>query len=88
MKSWLPESVDGIGTALLLGNKADINQEVLDSFSNTGAMHVLAVSGLHVGIILIIFQYILSFFSRWISKKQAILFSVILIWGFGLLSGA
>lgn len=88
LKSWLPESVAGIGTALLLGNKADIDQEVLDSFSNTGAMHVLAVSGLHVGIILIIFQYILGFFSRWISKKQAILFSVILIWGFGLLSGA
>jgi competence protein ComEC len=88
MKSWLPESVSGIGVALLLGNKADIDQEVLDSFSNTGAMHVLAVSGLHVGIILIIFQYILGFFSRWISRKQAILFSVILIWGFGLLSGA
>jgi competence protein ComEC len=88
MKSWLPESVSGIGVALLLGNKADIDPEVLDSFSNTGAMHVLAVSGLHVGIILIIFQYILGFFSRWITKKQAILFSVILIWGFGLLSGA
>lgn len=88
MKRWLPESVAGIGVALLLGNKADIDQEVLDSFSNTGAMHVLAVSGLHVGIILIIFQYILGFFSKWITKKQAILFSVVLIWGFGLLSGA
>nr|WP_294859502.1 ComEC/Rec2 family competence protein [uncultured Fluviicola sp.] len=88
LKSRLPESVSGIGVALLLGDKADIDQEVLDSFSNTGAMHVLAVSGLHVGIILIIFQYILSFFSRWISKKQSILFSVVLIWGFGLLSGA
>ncbi len=88
LKSWLPESVAGIGVALLLGNKADIDPEVLDSFSNTGAMHVLAVSGLHVGIILIIFQYILGFFSRWISKKQAILFSVVLIWAFGLLSGA
>jgi competence protein ComEC len=88
MKSWLPESVSGIGVALLLGNKADIDQEVLESFSNTGAMHVLAVSGLHVGIILILFQYLLGFFNRWISKKQAILFSVVLIWGFGLLSGA
>jgi competence protein ComEC len=88
MKSWLPESVAGIGVALLLGNKADIDQDVLDSFSNTGAMHVLAVSGLHVGIILIIFQYLLGFFSRWITRKQAVLCSVILIWGFGLLSGA
>lgn len=88
LMSWLPESVAGIGAALLLGNKASIDQEVLDSFSNTGAMHVLAVSGLHVGIILIIFQYILGLFSRWISKKQVILFSVLLIWAFGLLSGA
>ncbi len=88
MRSWLPESVSGIGVALLLGNKAGIDPEVLDSFSNTGAMHVLAVSGLHVGIILIIFQTVLGFFSKWISKKQAIIFSVVLIWGFGLLSGA
>lgn len=88
MRNWLPESVSGIGIALLLGNKAGIDPEVLDSFSNTGAMHVLAVSGLHVGIILIIFQTILGFFSKWISKKQAIIFSVVLIWGFGLLSGA
>ncbi|TSJ44857.1 ComEC/Rec2 family competence protein [Fluviicola chungangensis] len=88
MKSWLPESVAGIGVALLLGNKADIDPEIMDSFSNTGAMHVLAVSGLHVGIILLVFQYIFGFFSRWISKKQAVVFSVILIWGFGLLSGA
>jgi competence protein ComEC len=88
LRSWLPESVSGIGIALLVGSKADIQQEVLDSFSNTGAMHVLAVSGLHVGIILIIFQKILHLFSRWITKKQSILFSVILIWGFGLLSGA
>lgn len=88
MRNWLPESVSGIGVALLLGNKAGIDPEVLDSFSNTGAMHVLAVSGLHVGIILIIFQTILGFFSKWISKKQSIIFSVVLIWGFGLLSGA
>lgn len=88
LQHWLPESVSGIGTALLLGNKAGIDPQVMDSFSNTGAMHVLAVSGLHVGIILIIFQYILQFFSRWITKKQSILFSVALIWAFGLLSGA
>ncbi|AEA42303.1 ComEC/Rec2 family competence protein [Fluviicola taffensis] len=88
LKSWLPESVSGIGIALLVGAKTDINQEVLDSFSNTGAMHVLAVSGLHVGIILIIFQAILQLFSRWISKKQSIILSVVLIWSFGLLSGA
>ncbi|MDR0801362.1 ComEC/Rec2 family competence protein [Fluviicola sp.] len=88
LQLWLPKSVSGIGTALLLGNKAGIDPQVLDSFSNTGAMHVLAVSGLHVGIILIIFQYILQFFSRWITKKQSIIFSVVLIWAFGLLSGA
>lgn len=36
---------------LLLGDRGDIDSDVLDDFRITGIMHVLAVSGLHAGII-------------------------------------
>lgn len=37
--------------ALLLGDKADLPDETRDTFSKLGIAHVLAVSGLHVGLI-------------------------------------
>ncbi|MBT5461244.1 MAG: DNA internalization-related competence protein ComEC/Rec2 [Candidatus Marinimicrobia bacterium] len=44
----------GLLTALLLGDKTTIDEEMKNDFANTGVIHVLAVSGLHVGYILII----------------------------------
>lgn len=78
----------GVAKALLLGDKADLDQETMRIFSNTGSMHVLAVSGLHVGLLLMMFQKVLLLFARWISKRQALLLSLILVWVYGFLSGA
>jgi competence protein ComEC len=44
----------GIIKALVLGNKVDLDPETRTLFANAGAIHVLAVSGLHVGIIYLI----------------------------------
>ena len=41
-------------SALILGDKSDIEPSIRDSFAETGVIHVLAVSGLHVGYVLII----------------------------------
>lgn len=78
----------GVAKALLLGDKADLDQETMRIFSNTGSMHVLAVSGLHVGLLLMMFQKVLLLFARWISKRQALFLSLILVWIYGFLSGA
>ena len=78
----------GVAKALLLGDKADLDQETMRIFSNTGSMHVLAVSGLHVGLLLMMFQKVLLLFARWISKRQALFFSLLLVWIYGFLSGA
>jgi predicted membrane metal-binding protein len=51
---------------LILGDKSLLEQETKNSFSNTGAMHVLAVSGLHVGIIMQLLLFLLSRFSKFI----------------------
>ncbi len=73
--------------AILLGDKTGLSEEIKDRFSRTGAMHVLAVSGLHIGIIMQFFLAVLSWFSKWISRKQAILFVVALLWIYAFLAG-
>ncbi len=47
-------------SALVLGVKDHLDDELLYSFSATGAMHVLAVSGLHVGILYVIISMLLK----------------------------
>lgn len=51
-------------SALTLGYKADLSPEIKQSFSASGAMHVLAVSGLHVGIIFFIISKMLFFLEK------------------------
>ncbi len=41
-------------SALILGDRTYIDQDLRESFANVGVIHVLAVSGLHVGYVLII----------------------------------
>jgi competence protein ComEC len=49
-KKFSPEQA-ALMSSLLLGYKADIAEEDLKAFSITGTIHVLAVSGMHVGLI-------------------------------------
>ena len=43
--------VNPIIKALIIGDKSSINKEVKTIYTKTGALHILAISGLHVGII-------------------------------------
>ncbi|MFW5721544.1 MAG: ComEC/Rec2 family competence protein, partial [Bacteroidota bacterium] len=64
-------------SALTLGYKQELNPEIRSAFSSSGAMHILAVSGLHVGIIYIILTRLLFFLQR--NKYGKILQSLIII---------
>jgi competence protein ComEC len=50
----------GILSALTLGNREELDKDVQESFSVSGAMHVLAVSGLHTGIVWGIMTWVLT----------------------------
>lgn len=76
-----------IAKALLLGDKNDLSAEVRQSFGTAGAMHVLAISGLHVGIIMYLLFFVFQRFSRWISRNQAVLFTVLILWIFAGITG-
>jgi competence protein ComEC len=74
--------------ALLLGQKQDIDPETYNQFSKAGVVHILAVSGLHVGIILIILQFVtkglLNFRYGRVLRNSLVLIG---IWGFATLAG-
>lgn len=74
--------------ALLLGQRQDISEDVYTSYTNAGVIHILAVSGLHVGIILFIISFVLKPLERF---KHGKLIKTILIvsilWSFALIAG-
>ncbi len=50
----VPQNEGSIIKGLLLGDRADIPEELLESYRRTGMSHILAISGMHVGILFII----------------------------------
>lgn len=82
------EDSRSVSLALILGYRSDISDELQKAYSGAGAIHVLAVSGLHVGIIYMILENILlllPFFKS--SRTGRALILLIIIWLFALLTG-
>ena len=77
-----------VSQALLYGYDDDIDADVVKAYSNTGTLHVLAVSGMHVGIIFWIISKLLLFLDkkRWGQLIKAFI-SLILLWAYSLLCG-
>ena len=75
-------------SALLLGYKDLLDRETIMTYSSSGAMHVLAVSGLHVGIIYLVLNSLFFFFCN--IKYGNYLKAIVLIlslWAYALLTG-
>ena len=69
-----PKSASVIN-AILLGNRAMLSEETRDDFRKTGIIHVLAISGLHIGYIVGILFIIGSLFQ--FKRKPKIIFIII-----------
>ena len=75
-------------SALTLGYKDELDKDVKNVFSSAGAMHVLAVSGLHVGIIYLIINFLFGFLKkRRIGRHIFMVLSIILLWIYALITG-
>jgi len=75
-------------SALLLGYKDLLDRETIMIYSSSGAMHVLAVSGLHVGIIYLLLNSLFLFFEKFKYGKylKAVLL-ILSLWAYALLTG-
>ena len=78
----------GILAALTLGYRQDISPDVRETFSDTGAMHILAVSGLHVGIIMYVLSLLLFPLNRTKhTKRIKSLIIICLLWCYAFITG-
>ncbi len=79
----------GVAEALLIGYREDLDKELVQSYSNTGVVHIIAISGLHLGMIYGLLIFCLKPFKKkkWIWFVKPVLIIAVL-WGFSLLTGA
>ncbi|MDO9258027.1 MAG: ComEC/Rec2 family competence protein [Bacteroidales bacterium] len=77
-----------VASALLLGQNDMLDNETLQAYSGSGVMHILSVSGLHVGVIFIAINFLLAFM-----KKSSLIIIVkttiilLIIWAYAFLTG-
>ena len=87
-KNHFHKSELSVVVALILGQQQDISPEIVRDYQYAGAVHVLSVSGLHVGFILLFIIFLLKPFPN--SRSGALVKLIIVItflWAFGLLAG-
>jgi competence protein ComEC len=78
-----------IANAMIVGIRDDIDNDLLDAYSASGAIHVLSVSGMHVGILFIVLKLILSSikdrgtYGRWAFT----LIVLLILWAYAIFTG-
>ncbi|NER14788.1 DUF4131 domain-containing protein [Leptobacterium flavescens] len=78
-----------IVNALLLGQRRDISDELYNNYTRAGAIHILAVSGLHIGIILLLLHSLLKPL-EYLGKRGRLIKMILILgilWAFAILSG-
>jgi competence protein ComEC len=89
LQKFIPgEKEQGLAEALLIGYKDDLDKNLVQSYTNTGVVHIIAISGMHLGLI----YWLLLWLTKPIKRKKFLWLRIILIltglWLFTLLAGA
>ena len=81
-----PEPEASLGQALLLGMRDTIPDSVLDDFRATGTSHLLAISGLHVGILMAL---VLPVSARVFGRRRSLYLvaPLVAVWLYAVLAG-
>jgi len=74
-------------SAMTMGYSDILSDEIRHAYSSAGAMHILAVSGLHVGIIYGIIVFLLSFIKNDKHNWLKVVLTISLIWLYALFTG-
>lgn len=82
-KNHLPEHLYGFTQTLLLGDKKDLDPLVLSKFQYAGIAHMLAISGMHIGLLFIILERI----TLWFNKEIQLILPLSILWSYAALLG-
>lgn len=86
IKENVPEDSAGIVQALIFGDQQNIDPEVIEAYQQLGIIHILAISGLHVGILTAALYYILLRIG--ITRESAKLLLIAILPLYAILTGA
>ena len=78
------EEEAAVAVAMTLGDRSRLTNELRDMYSMSGASHILALSGMHLGIIYMLFSFLLGF-GRWRWLREMLI--VVGIWAYVFLTG-
>ncbi|RTY92442.1 ComEC/Rec2 family competence protein [Flavobacterium sp. GT3R68] len=75
-------------TALILGQQQEISQEILHDYQFAGAIHILSVSGLHIGFIMLFITFLLKPLSKnRLGNSVRLIVILVTLWGFAVIAG-
>lgn len=74
--------------ALVIADRSELDEERLDEFRNSGVIHVLAVSGMHIGILSALLLFLTRPLVLVTGRKMRYLLVIAGVWAFVLLTGA
>ncbi len=78
----------GVAEALIAGIRSELDQDIVNAYSVSGAIHVLSVSGMHVGILFLVLNWMAGFLNK--EKNKKLIPTIILIgllWIYALYTG-
>ena len=78
----------GVVSAMLTGYRADISADMMRAYSGAGVIHIMSVSGLHVGVIYIMITAFIGLFG-FLQKRKVlnVVIVLVLIWFYATLTG-
>lgn len=78
----------GLAAALLIGYRYDLDREMVQEYTNTGIVHIIAISGMHLALIYGALLWILRWWPkhRFSEVLKGVLI-ILLLWAFTLLTG-
>ncbi|NOT37190.1 MAG: ComEC/Rec2 family competence protein [Saprospiraceae bacterium] len=81
--------ISGLMKAILLGDKSQVTESIKQQFISTGTAHILAVSGMHIGLL----YGIIKFFTLRLSKRHksikliSCIVTILCVWSFAFITG-
>ncbi len=81
------DNASSILIALLLGDKTLINKEVKSDFSGAGLMHIISISGMHIGIVYMLLLFLFGGVNSKKLKKFKLYVILSILWFYAALTG-